>query len=375
MAPQTFHYFSTLPKADRELIWALAIRPERPSAHVFTLYNAREDTERLALSQYAAGPPPKRWDYALAAPEIFTSSDEEDYEEDEEDEEPDEDEEDEGAEEDEEEEGAEDYQEDENGYDDDSEQLFSWSRGNRSVYMIDAGLWTACRESRAVIERRFKVNEWEKELDQKHISTVEVIRDYPDTPATTWFLSDGEPQRCLVNPKTDLFFLLPFDPETTDWDSMWGLPFFSHMTRIKYGVNHVALDSDMISSDWDGPWTKCAIRAVSGDIGHWLTNFWFVDYSLQRKANVPSSKNRRQFYGHGCVFTEVCRHDKDWYRPPDWDEHKGTGVSGFLYKMECQVTNLLNKVEMPSPKYQPFDYRSQRNLPLVGVLAYEECDL
>ena len=324
MAPRTFHYFSTLPIADRELIWALAIRPERPSAHVFTIYNARNDTERALLSQHTAGPPPK-WEGALAAPLIGTSEDEKDEE-------------------------------------DTHEQQFSWVKGNRSAYMIDASLWTACRESRAVIERRFQVEEWERKLDKKY--SIDVREFLPKAPATTWFLSGGEPQRCLTYPRTDLFFLRPLN---ADWDLMYGLPFSIGNRGVDYPVNHIALASDIVPSTWDGPGTECAAQLAAGKLW-WLKNLWFVNYSLQRKVGVPPTPERRQFHGHDCVFTEVVDGDMDWC-----DRSGGhVDLYSFLYSLELEVIEILDDEDHPSPNYVVWDARNIGFKPRVGFLAYEE---
>jgi hypothetical protein len=314
MAPQTFHYFSTLPKADRELIWALAIRPERPSAHVFTLYNAKENTERLLLSQYTAGHPTKPG-YALAAPPIGRLED----------------------------------GKDEN---DNHEHQFSWDRGNRSAYMIDAGLWTACRESRAVIERRFQVVEYQ-------------------TLATTWLFSSAEPQRCLMDPDADLFFIRPLNPETTDWDSMSGLPLSTGERSVEGAVYHVALASDIIPSTWDGPGTECAVNIAAGRLGR-LESLWFVNYSLRREVGVTCTPKRRQFHGHGCVFTEVVEGDMDWYDGSGPDTNKGVHPDDFLDPLEGRVMDVLYDENMPSPDYRLLDGRSMDYRPSVGILVYEE---
>ncbi|KAF4883967.1 hypothetical protein CGCF415_v015699 [Colletotrichum fructicola] len=36
----------------------------------------------------------------------------------------------------------------------------SWFDGNQSTYAIDGGLWTACKESRAAMCRRYKPEDW-----------------------------------------------------------------------------------------------------------------------------------------------------------------------------------------------------------------------
>jgi hypothetical protein len=43
MASLVFHHFSALPDPVRERIWDMAIRPDGPGAHIFTLFNLAFD--------------------------------------------------------------------------------------------------------------------------------------------------------------------------------------------------------------------------------------------------------------------------------------------------------------------------------------------
>ena len=248
MAPQTFHYFSTLPKADRELIWALAIRPKRPSAHVFTLYMDVDDTEPSLLSQYWLHD--SGFTTNLAAPQVPTSDD------------------------------------------DNQERQFSWVKDNCSTYLIDYGLWAACRESRAAMEKRFKVTE---------------------APVTSYFFSGDEWQRCLTYPETDLFLLHPLDPGTLVWECTYGFPFHNRSESSEREAIHIALNYDLREDCWcDGPGTKCVTEAVVHGLLY-ADQLWFVDYSLRRRANIPLPRDRRRFHGNGCIFTEVWDGDMSWY--------------------------------------------------------------
>jgi len=53
MEPKTFHPFPRLPKELRAAIWALAVRPDQPSAHFFTMVDSSEDDEWTKLSRPA----------------------------------------------------------------------------------------------------------------------------------------------------------------------------------------------------------------------------------------------------------------------------------------------------------------------------------
>ena len=141
-APKMFTLFPKLPTELRCIIWALAIRPEQPNAHFFTVFKSSNDDEWSLLSQHSISHPSRR--SSLAAPEIPTTND-----------------------------GS-------------QQRQFSWVQGNRSAYMIDRGLWTACRESREVIERRFRVAEWD--IKRGAMNFMAFREDPPNAPATVSFI-------------------------------------------------------------------------------------------------------------------------------------------------------------------------------------------
>ncbi|KAI1013650.1 hypothetical protein LB503_010685 [Fusarium chuoi] len=72
-------------------------------------------------------------------------------------------------------------------------------RANRSAYMWDAGLWKACRESREVISRHFKLNIWgdiqEKDLDLLDLDEClsKACQLYPWKPRYEELEDDEEP--------------------------------------------------------------------------------------------------------------------------------------------------------------------------------------
>ncbi len=219
MEDRTFHPFPRQPKELRDVIWALAIRPDGPSAHFFTVFDCAKDAEWSVLSQYSIRHPYRR-KCVLAAPARRTS----------------------------------DHHSQKEEQQQQQEQQFSWVQGNRSGYLIDSGLWTACRESRAAVERRFKVADWD--IKREELLHRRGDWTFPDAPATVSFTSNGEWQCCLTHPRTDLFFLQPFNVETADWECLdSSVPIFS--TVEKFSVGHVAIDYD---PGWFG---GCRLPAAS----------------------------------------------------------------------------------------------------------------
>ena len=328
MASRTFHPFSKLPKELRDAIWALAIRSKRPSAHSFTVFDSSNDAEWSLLSQYSIRHPLVRR-YSLAAPQSHTS--------------------------------------------DDHHQQFSWVRGNRSAYLIDSGLWTACMESRDAIERRFKVAEWD--LKRQDMRLPNLRKNLPDAPATALFTSNGEWLYCLTHPKSDLFLLRPFNAETVDWDTLWTpVPIFNPAEN--FYVSHIAIDYD---PGWLGDtgflhfqdsWASLgtigyAIRAATNQL-EWAENLWFVDYRIRRSPGaLTTTTSRYQFHGNDCKSTEVRDGDMNWELDHTRDIFK------FLEELDEQVDEYFHDVEGSSPWDQP---ACHFNAPNVGVLAYEECE-
>lgn len=331
MTPKTFHYFPTLPTQVREAIWDFAVRPRRPGVHLFAVYDSVDDTKKASLLSPYRVRVPKRWSCHLAAPQVSPL------------------------------------------YGDNQEQEFSWVRGNRSTYLIDFGLWAACAESRAAMERRFKVDEQKMMPEENDEGSVR--KRVPRAPDTSCFFLDGQWYRCLTYTKKDLFFLQPYDLKRFEWDQMWGFPFYNPQ------ADHIALDYALISGEWDTLGDQCVIVAAAGGL-EGMKSLWFVDYSLRRRVGIPPTQDRDQFHGNGCIFTEVKDGDMDWYRSrsrnssedegEDETWNKGVSFGFFLSNLEHCVIDRYNEMEPEtSPEYELNDSRLWR--PRIGFLAYEEC--
>jgi hypothetical protein len=395
MALTTFQYFPKLPKGIREAIWATAVRSDHPGVQVFTVYDASVEAEQKLLSEYTLGPP-SLGGYALAAPLVgnvgdldrsdISDSSASPNEQDDQD--------DQGNQDDQDDRDDQDDQDNSNdsgnsgdGSDGSSNRrIVSWIKGNESTYLIDSGLWSACRESRAMIERRFKVAEWGMMPERNKTWDVDDDGDIPDTQAATWFVVDGEspPIRCLTRPRTDLFYLIFFDYETIDWKRISGLPLSgspfstSYGSHSQYRVSHLALESEF-HGGWEGKEGQSVVRAASGELS-WARNLWFVNYHITRKTGAPPvtyrrdrHQYRRRFYGNGYTFTEVRPYDTDWYA--DGFEDGGSSVSDFLGRLEIEVFKYCTKRDNAQPPYEPggYDFRYIGHRPEIGILAREKC--
>jgi len=107
MACAVFHHFPMLPWELRDLIWDISIRPDQPGAHFFTVFSPSIEENKKAMEVYSMKS-------AYGATELAASRCS-------------------------------------NGKAD-----RSWTTSNPSTYLIDSGLWTACKESRERMEHRFQ---------------------------------------------------------------------------------------------------------------------------------------------------------------------------------------------------------------------------
>jgi len=197
----------------------------------------------------------------------------------------------------------------------------SWTQGNPSSYLLDAGLWTACKESRKIIMKHFNMQHWNKvrrEFEQCGC-VWKFYYEHKDKPAIVITHHNGEDLHLMVNPERDLFCL---DPQildfTIEWDTLLcGLPFSCIYTG--YGpLSHIAVEFDPswnvgLPRDCDENWDwnptpgvcfddlleegtprgfiaraaeACAIRAFYKDE---YPFFWLIDRGIRRET--PSRRN------------------------------------------------------------------------------------
>ncbi|KAM0457191.1 hypothetical protein ACHAPV_006830 [Trichoderma viride] len=166
-----FHLFASLPAEIRIKIWKHALRPDnpsRPGAQFFSVTNFREDGDALtslkvqcdlgSRCEYNHGET-----YYLAAPKFGTSH--------------------------------------------------SWTNNNPSAYLWDFGMWSACAESRAIINDYYKMEYWAAKLleDSKDDSF-----SYPDVDACVPFIfpRSDEDWRFAIRPNRDLVCIQPLNPIT-----------------------------------------------------------------------------------------------------------------------------------------------------------------
>ncbi|KAK3354894.1 hypothetical protein B0H65DRAFT_450038 [Neurospora tetraspora] len=110
----TFHPFPKLPWELRHDIWDLVVRPlDRPGAHIFCIEERELDDSEAKECDVVCGPIPSESGESNLHIRVPAAT------------------------------------------------MSSGPAGNPSMYMIDGGLWTACKESRAVMEKVFKHHIWD----------------------------------------------------------------------------------------------------------------------------------------------------------------------------------------------------------------------
>lgn len=233
----------------------------------------------------------------------------------------------------------------------------SWANSNPSAYFIDSGLWTACRESREAMERRFRALQW----------TIDVFSRLPSIPydkglgrpANATFKSNGEIQQFTTYPGSDLFCLQPFDIDTADWP-MVEMSIFQWELSSK--VAHLALEYNPTAASefvrgGRNAWSDLMLDAASNE-SSWVRHLWLIDYRLRRKANTTiSSEKRHEFFGNKCKYVEADEEEWVWERGMENDE-------------ESDVFNFIESINGDLDMCERRDYVA----PIFKVLACEDLD-
>ncbi|KAF5005224.1 hypothetical protein FDECE_8345 [Fusarium decemcellulare] len=304
-----FHRFAELPWELRDQIWNLAVRPAHPGVHTFKLYDQDKDGVMKGTVNVGLGDPWFHVCLRLAAPEYNKSS----------------------------------------GTD-------ICNNNNFSTYLIDGGLWTACKESRLIMKHSFrclygsqKTLKSTPEQSENHIA------------ATGYFEGQGEkPYYFTVLPHRDLFILQPQNLDTIDWSCI--------NDYIPIGSTHWGFEGlKNIALEYNPEWGRQVSKTTRSDIGDlsivkmivemseyaWhLDTLWFVDYNLTRtdeeiteddiisqgyQQDVFCSRDGRLVDAeYGRRSWRYWKHiDEEKAYEDDWDKTSTT----FVYNIRQQVAD------------------------------------
>ncbi|KAI2611815.1 hypothetical protein GGR54DRAFT_339975 [Hypoxylon sp. NC1633] len=269
----TFHPFLRLPRELRDRIWDMAIRPDQPGAHFFSIVadfdpdnesseraqeHLMEINEKTVLNQLL---------YLKVGAPGFSSSDPNEV---------------------------------------------SWTIDNPSQYLFDSGLWTACKDSRDRIQRKFDRfytikgsanNPFWSPPDWYPIS-------FEDVSATGCFRSEAGLQHFNVCPHKDLICLQlrgwTKEPMYNSWSSLFcqirgQIPFLDSKWDF-LGPFNLALE---FNPEWCGFNTRA--KREFADIIYSLDldgdTLWLIDYRIRRR-------------GHHIISwsSETCMREEDFER-------------------------------------------------------------
>ncbi|KAI8665161.1 hypothetical protein LRP88_12805 [Fusarium phalaenopsidis] len=286
----TFHLFPQLPWELRELIWGFAVRPRKPGVHIFgTDYGTNKADEDITLCvDYArpflasgrgiqlTSPTPRPLPPTGAMHEP------------------------------------------------------SWTKNNPSSYLIDGGLWTACKESRVVMEQEYEFKRWCAFTNgrKKDYSFNIRLYDFPGDSlpdekrmsAIGYFLDNGSPHYFTVLPEMDMFFL-PADGRELNLMKWYSLQYAHGLWSPNVGPagpKHVAIEFnpewcariETDERDEEGLAKILDEFATASILSSQIGTIWIVDYSLKRRGGNfemrPRERRRKIFEGAGRRFVEVA---------------------------------------------------------------------
>ncbi|KAH0425607.1 hypothetical protein CcaCcLH18_10853 [Colletotrichum camelliae] len=262
----------------------------------------------------------------------------------------------------------------------------SWYDGNRSTYAIDGGLWTACKESRAAMYRRYKPEEWLdlRKRQRKHYDdnktrlcySVANTSEYEQIPATFNVESSGRIQSLTILPSYDLVHLTPLKTRL-NWYTLDRYVPFSSVEFGFGGIRHVAMDLDPSwsleelgryqlgwedSMNYEEPTKEDKLDGLRWDMYDSLVQatrdpcpfttptLWLVDHRLRRKSTVLDEhmtkmvfgrygswhKEQLVFHAAGCRYYAMPEHYASQFCGYDvGDEPEGdVDAFSFVYELE-----------------------------------------
>ncbi|KAM0467709.1 hypothetical protein ACHAP7_011630 [Fusarium lateritium] len=308
----TFHQFNDLPKELRDIIWSFVIRDDKPGVHIFGAFdgsktNMAEGCQLMSCgngSLYHSAP---SWSY------YFPSLDE------------------------------------------------NASDKNVSTYLIDGGLWTACKESRLIMETHFRQSSW---LSRGKVTETYPFRDKTyevfKMPATGYF--DMDSLHCLtVFRHRDLFVLQLDTFESIDWVSVaFDSPLGTNLAGHE-NIRHLAIEFRPEWIDMSRHSMKHFIRTfcdAAFELYGCIHKLWFIDNNLKRRKDAPAFVevtdepfDMNVFYASDRKFLEInCFRSEDSLE--DWnyivlaeDNSRGglTSSHRFVSALSMEIWDLENE--------------------------------
>ncbi|CAG1976963.1 unnamed protein product [Fusarium graminearum] len=178
-------------------------------------------------------------------------------------------------------------------------------RKNISTYLIDGGMWTACKESRSIMEGHFRQSECvetisipAEERNNRFHAISEV--DKFNMPSTGNFV--GSPMHFLtVRPNQDLFVLQVECLDNVNWDDIGydhalGSGFLAYSGIINIGIEFNPDWWDSENKEWDDGVMSTLIDAAHN--AYPVGNIWIIDHGLKRRKDAPAFEEATSNNGH-----------------------------------------------------------------------------
>jgi len=193
---------------------------------------------------------------------------------------------------------------------------------NASGYMVDFGLWTACKESRAVIRRHWEVKPVVPLVKNPFgFDPFDMYYDHYDksdakneASAVAWTLPDSDEKsyKLMLSPTKDLVCLTSLPQGGLSMiDDCWedatgyidGYPGFDGLTNLALPYN----------TRWDMLWLKYDTGDLDPLFSHILCvhgprKLWFIDYRIKinrEELKLIEQKGQSVFHGMGVRLAEV----------------------------------------------------------------------
>ncbi|RSL48357.1 hypothetical protein CEP54_012959 [Fusarium duplospermum] len=223
------------------------------------------------------------------------------------------------------------------------------NQGNRSAYLWHAGLWAACRESRAVIIEHYQFNDWEElmgtaENEGESPRRVDTNSEMAVPPAMITVREGHDRWYFTVYPTRDIICVTPDGCELIFWSGerfsmLNSLPFATSDT-LTLGVANLALEFD---PSWNcglpgNIFTLKEERSPRGFLARMLEDIvdgsccpslWIIDKNV-RWSIASDRVICPVFYGYDGEYVEIQLSDT---HPDPERRARGSPVAYFLRRL------------------------------------------
>ncbi|KAL3587346.1 hypothetical protein FPOAC2_13241 [Fusarium poae] len=230
--------------------------------------------------------------------------------------------------------------------------LASWTKSNPSTYLVDSGLWNACRHSNRVMRDII-------EATGPMVVQTKVERCSREVNLGASANLPSQKRTIIVSPHQDLFILQLDNPEMLNWSLFEDVVPLDASPGLAQ-IRHVGWQYHPIwaSSLHDSPWitsldSLCAYIVYRMRLGG-LETLWLINYRIKRKHWVSSRSEvkgpkPKVFETDNFRLTEVVLHE-DVLSPEQlsWDEdiandnlHTISDFLAFVTRLRLLVSHVL----------------------------------